>query len=509
VNKRIPVAVFVLMALGSDRAAQAQLNDPIPTPITKRGLRVEIKDVVRLPDTRGLRGASEDAMPAGWARVNVFRELPDGRRFVNDLRGLLYVLDAKNQPTMYADVGAAFPLGYYRGLTGGFIAFEFHPEFATNGLFYTIHGERAAGNPRTPHFIPPAFTSADLTYHAVVTEWKATNPSANVFQGTRRELLRTAHVVANYFHPPGELNFNPTAKPGAADYGLLYIGSGDWGFSNGGGPNADNPSQGQRTDTLLGAVLRIDPRSPKVSGGTAGIGDYTIPAANRLAADGDSKTFGEIYAYGFRNPHRLSWDPADGTMFAADIGNSNIEEINIVHNGNNYGWMQREGTFQNGYHVAAGTGGQVYPLPANVLDGTVKDGFTYPVAMYDHGEGISITAGFVYRGRIAALQGKFVFGDIARGRVFATDVAALKAADDGIPGTVAPIEEIQLFVRDANGNSTDVSVQQLVEKLMGPRNRADLQLGQAANGELYLTSRQDGMIRTLVPEPSPAVSSVR
>jgi hypothetical protein len=308
-------------------------------------------------------------------------------------------------------------------------------------------------------------------------------------------------VVANFFHPPGELNFNPTAKPGAADYGLLYIGSGDWGFSNGGGPNADNPSQGQRTDTLLGAVLRIDPRSPKVSGGAAGIGDYTIPAANRFAADGDPKTFGEIYAYGFRNPHRLSWDPSDGTLFAADIGNSNIEEINIVRNGSNYGWMQREGTFQNGYHVAAGTGGQVYPLPANILDGTAKDGFTYPVAMYDHGEGISITAGFVYRGRIAALQGKFVFGDIARGRVFATDVAALKAADDGIPSTVAPIEEIQLFVRDANGNSTDVSVQQLVEKLMGPRNRADLQLGQAANGELYLTTRQDGMIRTLVPEP--------
>ena len=120
--------------------------------------------------------------------------------------------------------------------------------------------------------------------------------------------------------------------------------------------------------------------------------------------------------------------------------------------------------------------------------------------MYDHDEGISITAGFVYRGRIAALQGKFVFGDIARGRVFATDVAALKAADDGIPSTVAAIEQIQLFVRDANGNGTDVSLQQLIDKLMGSRNRADLQLGEGANGELYLTTRQDGMIRTLVPE---------
>src|SRR5688572_16793131 len=107
------------MALGSGRAAQAQLTDPIPAPIVKRGLRVEIRDVVRLPDSRGLRGASEDGMPAGWARVNFIRELPDGRRFANDLRGLLYGLDAKAQPTVYVDLGAAFPMAYYRGLTGG------------------------------------------------------------------------------------------------------------------------------------------------------------------------------------------------------------------------------------------------------------------------------------------------------------------------------------------------------------------------------------------------------
>ena len=498
--RRVPAAVLLLMAFGAGRVAHAQLSDPIPAPITVRGLRVEITEVTRLPDTRGLRGASEDTMPAGWARVNFVRELPDGRRFVNDLRGLLYVLDKADRPTVYADVGAAFPLGYYRGLAAGFVTFEFHPEFAANGLFYTIHTERAAGNPGTPHFIPPGFTRADLTYHTVVTEWKATSPSASEFNGVRRELLRTGQVVARPFHPMDELRFNPTSRPGSADYGLLYIGSGDWGFSNGGGPNADNPSQGQRTDTLLGAVLRIDPRSPSVSSGTPGIGNYTIPAVNKFAADGNSNTFGEIYAYGFRNPHRLSWDLSDGTLFAMDIGNSNIEEINIVREGNNYGWMQREGTFQNGYHVTGGSGDQVYPLPADILDSTTKDGFTYPVAMYDHDEGISITAGFVYRGRIAALQGKFVFGDIARGRVFATDVAALKAADDGIPSTVAAIEQIQLFVRDANGNGTDVSLQQLIDKLMGSRNRADLQLGEGANGELYLTTRQDGMIRTLVPE---------
>ena len=167
--------------------------------------------------------------------------------------------------------------------------------------------------------------------------------------------------------------------------------------------------------------------------------------------------------------------------------------------------MKREGIFENGLHVTGGNGNQVYELPADILDGTTKDGFTYPVAIYDHGEGLSITAGFAYYGRVQPLRGKFVFGDIARGRLFAADVAALKAADDGIPRTVAPIQEIQLFVRDANGKPIDVTVQELGERLMGGKlARVDLQISRSRDGELFITSRQDGMIRTLVPESSPA-----
>jgi glucose/arabinose dehydrogenase len=248
-------------------------------------------------------------------------------------------------------------------------------------------------------------------------------------------------------------------------------------------------------------MLRIDPRSPSVSKGLKGVGDYTIPAVNKFAADGDPKTLGEIYAYGFRNAHRLSWDPADGTMFAVDIGNSQIEEINIIREGNNYGWFRREGTFENGIHVPGGNMNVVFPLPDDVLDGKTRDGFTYPVAMYDHGEGVSVTGGFVYTGKIPALRGKFLFGDIMRGRVFAADVAALKKADDGIPRTVAPFEEVQLFVRDAAGTTRDVTFKGLVEQTMGGGTlpRADLHMGVARDGEIFVTSRQDGMIRMLVP----------
>jgi Glucose / Sorbosone dehydrogenase len=496
---RMRIISLVTAALWIGSALHAQVSNPIPAPIAKRGLAVEITNLARLPDTSALDPARANG-PVGWARVSFVRDLPDGRRFANDSRGTLYLLDRNNRPSPYLNLAAAFPDAFYRGLESGFIGFAFHPEFAKNGLLYTVHGERGQGNAASPDFIPPGFTRDDVTFYSVITEWHASDPAANQFAGARRELLRVGHIVENFRHPFGYVGFNPTSKPGDADYGLLYTSGSDLGFSNGGGPHQADPSQTQRLDTLVGAILRIDPRSPSVSGGPKGVGDYTIPAANKFAADGDPGTFGEIYAYGFRNAHRLSWDSSDGTMFASDIGMSNIEEINIVHEGANYGWMRREGIFDNGVNMPGGVLDQVFALSADILDGRKKDGFTYPVAMYDHDEGISITNGFAYRGRIPALQGKFVFGDIQRGRLFAADIAALKAADDGIPQTTAPIEEIQLYVRDADGERTDVTLWELIEQALGRKiARADLQISQSRDGELFITSRQEGWIRMLGP----------
>ncbi len=497
----IPLVVIVLLALLPARAVDAQIDDPLPMSIDKRGLMVEIRDVVRLPKTLGLLHADQDVDPAGWARVSFVRDAPDGRRFANDSRGFLYLLDGNSEPSVYADVAAAFPQTIYNRLESGFIGFGFHPGFAQNGLFYTVHGERAFGSSRTPDFIPPGYTEADVTHHNVITEWRADDPMASTFDGTRRELLRVAHVTTNMSHPFGYVGFNPTSEPGDPDYGLLYTSGSDLGFSNGAGPNSENPGQTQRLDSVITAILRIDPRSPSESGGTRGLGDYTIPAINPFAADGDPETLGEIYAYGFRNAHRLSWDLTDGTMFATDIGMNQIEEVNIVHEGGNYGWMAREGYWENGMIRLGGALNQLYALPADVLDGRTKDEFTYPVAIYDHNEGRAISGGFAYHGRIEALRGKFVFGDLARGRLFAADLDAMKAADDGIPRTVAPIEEIQLYVRDASGNRVYVSFRELIERTNGAATtRADLHLSQSRDGELFLTSRQDGMIRMLVPD---------
>ncbi|MBX9775552.1 MAG: PQQ-dependent sugar dehydrogenase [Xanthobacteraceae bacterium] len=492
--------IVTLLAVRTVCAADGPItSNPIPEPIVKRGLAVQVKDIARLPDTRGLRPAKQDSAPTAWARVSFVRDLPDGRRFANDSRGFLYWIDSNNRPQVYADLTTVFPLTVHLRLQNGFIGFVFHPEFANNGLLYTVHVEYGWGNPGTPDFIPPGYGLKDVTYHNVITEWRATNPAANTFAGTRREVLRVANVVADVTHPIGAVEFNPTARPGDPDYGLLYTSGSDLGFSNGGGPNASNPAQTQRLDSIVTAILRFDPRSPSVTGGRKGLGDYTIPMANKFAAMGPP-ALGEIYAFGFRNAHRLSWD-TDGTMFASDIGMNHIEEINIVRNGENYGWMQREGYFANG-RFRGGALNELYRLPPEILDGRVKDGFTYPVVVYDHDEArAAITAGFAYHGRIAALRGKFVFGDIVSGRVFVSDLAAMRKADDGIPQTVAPIEEVQLYIRDESGRRVDVSLRDLVERTMGnPVVRADLHIGISRDGELFLTSRQDGMIRMLVPD---------
>jgi Glucose / Sorbosone dehydrogenase len=502
------LAVFVFLFAPMGGAARAQVADPIPAPIEKRGLMVEVRDVVRLPETRGLRPVAQDVTPTGWARVSFVRDAPDGRRFANDSRGFLYLIDG-DKVSLYADLAAVFPYAHYGRLESGFIGFDFHPDFARNGLWYSVHLERAEGNPAKLDFIPPGYSAADVTYHNVITEWHAADPKANAFSGTHRELLRVAHVVTNSSHPLGYVGFNPTARPGSPDYGLLYTSGSDFGFSNGGGPNSVNASQTQRLDTLMTAILRIDPRSPSASKGEKGLGDYTIPPGNPFAADGDAKTLGEIYAYGFRNAHRLSWDLTSGTMFAADIGMSNIEEIDIVHPGGNYGWMAREGYWENGRY-RGGALGEVFALPDDVVNGKSKDSFIYPVAIYDHDEGVAVSGGFAYHGRIPQLRGKFVFGDVNRGRLFAADLAAMQAADDGVPATVAPVEEIQLYVRGAAGERVYTSFRELVEGTLGEGlTRTDLHLSQSRDGEIFLTSRQDGMIRMLVADSASDAGRVR
>ena len=102
----------------------AQVENPIPEPITNRGLRVEVSEVARLPDSRTKHSPERDVDPNAWARVSFVRDLPDGRRFANDSRGGLYLIGADDEPSLYVDVSESFPHGVYAGLGSGFIGYR-------------------------------------------------------------------------------------------------------------------------------------------------------------------------------------------------------------------------------------------------------------------------------------------------------------------------------------------------------------------------------------------------
>ena len=170
------------------------------------------------------------------------------------------------------------------------------------------------------------------------------------------------------------------------------------GHGNGNGRDPANP---------LGAILRIDPLGSN-SANTA----YGIPAANPFV--GQAGFVAEIFAYGFRNPFRMAFDRATGQLWAGDVGQNAIEEIDIVSAGGNYGWNWKEGSF---FFDGNGAG----PGFVTDIDPGAPPGLIDPVAEYDHDEGIAVIGGYVYRGNtIAALQGRYVFGDFggAGGRLF-------------------------------------------------------------------------------------------
>jgi glucose/arabinose dehydrogenase len=239
----------------------------------------------------------------------------------------------------------------------------------------------------TTHTEAPASGKADFGYadsikvtmQWVLTAWKTITPNADSFSGTSREMLRVNMV--NGIHGVQEIIFNPLAKKGDKEYGLLYIGVGD-----GGSAEAGYAFLEHSIEKIWGTIIRIDPLGKNSSNGR-----YGIPAGNPFVNSGNNKAVKEIYAYGFRNPHRITWTKS-GTMLASNIGQANIESLYEVQPGHDYGWPIREGNF-----LSAGLNdnlGNVYPLPAN--DSSFK--ITYPVAEFDHDEGKAISGGFEYWG---------------------------------------------------------------------------------------------------------------
>ncbi|UWX55643.1 PQQ-dependent sugar dehydrogenase [Maribacter litopenaei] len=201
-------------------------------------------------------------------------------------------------------------------------------------------------------------------------------------------------------------------------------------------------------------------------------GKYGIPSDNPFVGNGEG--IPEIWAYGFRNPHRISWDAKDPLrMYVSNIGRHSLEEVNLVEKGRNYGWPNREGTFL--FDSSANTE-VVYPLPKD--DG----GYVYPIIEYDHDEGNAVSGGYVYYGTLDKLQGKYLFGDIPRGTIFIADVGNVSI------GNQASIQKMEFLL---NSKATTFNA------LLGGA-RVDLRWGMDSAGELYLFTKYDGKVYKVV-----------
>jgi Ca2+-binding RTX toxin-like protein len=278
--------------------------------------------------------------------------------------GLLYVLDKAGiirtvNTTTGAVTGTLLNIDPQVSSAGeqGLLGMAFHPDFWANGKFYLFFSKNDGDSLVREYRVDPA------------------NPDA-VLAGSARDILTIPQPGSASNHKAGWIGFGPD--------GMLYVATGD------GGGGGDPLGTGQNPNDLLGSILRIDVNGDGFPADAAR--NYAIPAGNPFAAGGGAP---EVWAYGLRNPFRDSFDRGDGRLWIADVGQDSVEEVDIGAPGANFGWVTYEGP------------------------GGPAAGFTFPVHSYSHADGDrSIIGGYVHRGPESGLQGQYVFGDFASGRLW-------------------------------------------------------------------------------------------
>jgi len=414
-NLRSGVAIVVLAQLascggGSNNAPSVPAPPPTPPADTTSGLTNRPNNATCLAPER-----PSSAVSLSLARVfpaltfstpvGMFQAPQDTTRwYVIEQGGRVRVFPNTDNPTAatsFIDLTSATQSGGEMGLLG----MAFHPAYPTDTRVYISYTPK--GTPRVSR----------------ISEFRTSDGGATLNASTERVLLTVNQPEEN--HKGGNIAFGPD--------GFLYIGLGDGG---GGGDGHGAIGNGQNLQTLLGKMLRID-----VNTATSGF-NYSIPNDNPFAgnplcgANGTSaQSCPEIFAYGFRNPWRWSFDRDSGQLWVGDVGQGAWEEVDLVVRGANYGWRCREGAH-----------------PFNAACGTAPQSPTDPVAEYGRTAGASITGGFVYRGSaIPSLRGRYVFADFVSGRLWhiaretppTLEVTAAQALDSGL--------SISSFAQGADG----------------------------------------------------------
>jgi Glucose / Sorbosone dehydrogenase len=574
--------IFLALLLAGIPALRAQY--PSSSHINKtNGIAILLEDYASVPISTPLVGTYPSPINyhGQLGRVNSLRSEPANapksasRFFVIDASAILYILDKNSKTfTPYLNFAELFPrFDSGRGNAAGIVSIAFDPEYAKNGKFYTVHTEdpnkAGSGIPTnahlaaldvngyaiTPTLNPPA---GPACCESVLVEWTDTNIGNSTFEGSAREILRTGTTFTR--HQMDDLLFNPVALPGQSDYRNLYISLGDGG--GGETPGETHPFP-QLLNAVQGKILRITPDlklRPKDMLGANG--RYRVPSTgtdpNPFVSVSGARP--EIFAYGLRNPHRFTWDPASNTFLVNDIGLHSWEEINIVTKGSNFGYAEREGgeqLFVGGANDGK-TGSQVSPavsfpgddlLTVVGIDKPVAP--VYPVAVYTHNEGDSLGSGFVYRGKaVPQLTGKYVFNDMTTGRLFYADLREMILTHRERNKT-APVHELTIMYRSPYDSSVQMAVERRMYdivadayahkegighpdgvdskdgvlpgwaaatggwrgKVFSPGKpdpygvaygggRADVRVAMGGDGELYVLSKSDGMLRKVTASAS-------
>jgi hypothetical protein len=355
-------------------------------------------------------------------------------------------------------------------------SFAFHPQFAQSGTpgygkFYTWTDSR--NKEVIADFRPGGGSN---THHTVLHEWTAKNAAAATYDGNApRELLRVEQPFAN--HNGGMAAFNPLARAGTPDFGLLYLGIGD------GGSGGDPLNLAQNLASAFGKIFRIDPL-----GSNSANGKYGVPVSNPFAGGRVPNALAEIYAYGLRNPQRFAWDPSNGAMYVADIGQNVIEEVSVVTPGANLGWKEWEGSFR---YLAQGG--------VDAKDPRADSTVTFPLVEYVHGDPLllpraAVTGLHVFRSAtIPPLRNKVLLSDLPSGELLYFD------ADRPPRGGSAGLHRVLLRTRGGQPTSLLRLISaRNAQQGKPPASRVDLRMSAAADGRVFLLNKADGMIRVLV-----------
>lgn len=351
-------------------AATSIVNTPVPSVSPAEPLPTQTvppqTETQPSPTVPALEDAKAFPDPAlfAWQLVADGLEKPTDLAALPDDSGILLIVEQKGLIRIVQDgiVSAKLFLNLTdrvgdSGSEQGLLGIALDPDYAENGIFYLNY--------------------TDKNGDTVIARYHRMGGSIYGDADSEEVLLRVKQPYAN--HNGGDLEFGPD--------GMLFIGLGD------GGSGGDPQGNAQNLNMLLGKMLRLDVRGKET---------YTIPVDNPYAAGGGRQ---EIWGVGLRNPWRYSFDSLTGDLYIADVGQNNYEEVHFLPAGSpagvNFGWDYREGT---------------HPYEGDIPDGV---DLIDPVFEYDHGQGCSITGGYVYRGlALPEFYGIYLTGDYCSGQIW-------------------------------------------------------------------------------------------